>query len=122
MKEMAEVEKENRLRRFTEAVDEGRVTKAPIFHTASNIVYDDTKVRMLVPDQYQLKLTTTLFWSLKVLLKTKLLKKFLQTQLKPNLQVSVLIFVLESGFLWFFYFQVEFMSNQKKLKRSLRRN
>ena len=44
LKEMAEVEKENRLRRFTEAVDEGRVTMAPIFHTASNIVYDDTKV------------------------------------------------------------------------------
>ena len=42
--------------------------------------------------------------------------------LKPKLQVSVLIFVLESGFLWFFYFQVEFMSNQRKLKRSLRRN
>ena len=81
LKEMAEVEKENRLRRFTETVDEGRVTKALIFHTASNIVYDDTKVRMLVPDQYQLKLTTTLFWSLKVLLKPKLLKKYLQTQL-----------------------------------------
>ena len=44
LKEMAEVEKENRLRRFTETVDEGRVTKALIFHTASNIVYDDTKV------------------------------------------------------------------------------
>ena len=41
---------------------------------------------------------------------------------KQKLQVSVLIFVLESGFLWFFYFQVEFMSNQRKLKRSLRRN
>jgi hypothetical protein len=80
-KEMTEVEKENRVWRFTEAVDEGIFTKAPIFHTASNIVYDDTKVRMLVPDQYQLKLTTTLFWSLKVLLKTKLVKKYLQTQL-----------------------------------------
>ena len=43
-KEMTEVEKENRVWRFTEAVDEGIVTKAPIFHTASNIVYDDTKV------------------------------------------------------------------------------
>jgi len=38
------------------------------------------------------------------------------------MQISVLIFVRECGFLWFFYFQVEFMSNQKKLKRSLRRN
>jgi hypothetical protein len=41
---------------------------------------------------------------------------------KQKLQVSVLVFVLESVFLWFFYFQVEFMSNQRKLKRSLRRN
>ena len=31
-------------------------------------------------------------------------------------------FLIESGFLWFFYFQVEFMSIQRKLKRSLRRN
>ena len=44
LKEMAEVKKYNRLRRFTEAVDEVRVTKAPILHTASNIVYDDNKV------------------------------------------------------------------------------
>ena len=43
-KEMAKVEKEKRVWRFTEAVDEGIVTKAPIFSTASNIVYDDTKV------------------------------------------------------------------------------
>ena len=31
---------------------------------------------------------------------------------KPKLQVSVLIFVLKSVFLWFFYFQVEFMTTR----------
>ena len=66
-------------------MDEGRVTKAPIFHTASNIVYDDTKVFVgarSVPVE-------TLFWSLKVLLKTKLLKKYLQTQLLQTMKKTL---------------------------------
>ena len=31
-------------------------------------------------------------------------------------------FCVGKCFLWFFYFQVEFMGNQRKLKRSLKRN